>query len=124
METITQLKKEGFFGPDASLEISLFEYGLICKETSKDNFLFYYGVGIDDEGNYNLFDYCNYSKQDIIELTNEDWFNLDDVLSCCGLTKKEFFSSHPVSQIHDLIGYYGPENIFGSSYFPFEVANR
>lgn len=124
METITQLKNDGFFGIDVSLEISLFEYGLICKETSKDNYLFYYGIKIDDDGYYNLFDYCNYSKKDLIELTKETWVDLSGVLSFAGQTKKEWLKQHPISQISDLIAYYGPGNIFGSSYGGFEVSNE
>ena len=124
METITQLKNDGFFGMDVSLEISLFEYGLICKETSKDNYLFYYGIGIDYNGNYNLFDYCNYSKNDLMDLINESWVNLPDVLSFVGQTKKEWLELNHIFLIFDLGSYYGYENIFGSSYGGFEVSNE
>jgi len=121
MKTLKELKKDGFVGSvDCNVETSLFEYGLIHKE-EKDKTLFVYGVqhGLEDE--YTSFDSASYTESDFSSLINESWFNLKSVLSFVGMEEAQWLATPLYSKIFDCITYYGSENIFGSSYYPFEI---
>jgi len=110
-------------GPDASLETSLYEYGLIWIkgiEDHENDYHFIYGVGLDEEGNYNLFDWGNVAI-DTDPRKEWDWVNWPDVLSCVGMDEEAFFNQPLPQIVSDLISYYGHENIMGSSYYPFEI---
>lgn len=121
---LSELKNEGYEGIDASLEISLFEYGLVWIKNPKEppDYLFIYGVGADESSNYNMFDHAHIPI-DTDPLTEWDWANFDDVASCAGTSKEEFLKGSLPMIIFDLIMYYGHENIFGSSYYPYEIEN-
>lgn len=114
-------------GVDASLEISLFEYGLIWAKGIKDHendYHFIYGVdGRDKEGKgftYTMFDWgdipidCNPEKE-------WNWVNWKEVADSSGMSKKDFLKMPLPMIVESLISYYGHENIFGSSYYPFEI---
>ena len=105
-----------FHGVDACIETSLFEYGLAWKEESKDSYLFYYGIKYGDQGDYVTFDHCQLTKPESIFI-EFDWVNWESFLNTLGLTKSEFLMRDFPFQISDLLGYYGYENIFGSSYW-------
>lgn len=117
MKTIKDYKD--YTGLDVDLETSLFEYGLIWKKED-DRYRFVYGVGADSECNYNLFDWGTMSKADYLELIAEDWI---DIKGVCGFldTDLDGLKADFPYAIDGLIGYYGHENIFGSSYYPFEI---
>jgi hypothetical protein len=118
-------------GVDANLETSLYEYGLIWKKFTrgnhKGNYHFIYGVEISMKtGEYVSFDWgdikidCN---------PKEEWNFVDwkAILSFIGYEGEEerYFQGDMLPQIvADLISYYGYENIFGSSYYPFEIHKR
>lgn len=108
-------------GGDASLETSLFEYGLIWKEQGGD-YHFIYGVGMDDDGNYNSFDWSDVGKDVRPE---EEWSfaNFDDVASFVGMTKDDFLKQSIPMIVEVLVSYYGNENVFGSSYHPFKIVD-
>jgi len=120
MIKFSELENEGFEGCDADLDISLYEYGLIWKKEEDDNYLFYYGTSLNNVGEYYLFDFAHMSKEDWIELLNESWVNMNDVLSFCDIKKKDFINNFPYD-VNTMIMYYGYENIFGSSYNPFKI---
>jgi len=112
-----------FSGCDASLEESLFCYGLIWKQAKKD-YKFIYGVAVDDHNDYKLFDY-GYIPIDIDVMQEFNWIdNWDNFLSFVGLTEEEWLAMPLPQQIADLISYYGHENVFGSSYYAFEISGN
>lgn len=108
----------GFDGIDASLETSLFEYGLIWKKEKKD-YKFIYGFA-NNCSEYYLFDYAT------IPITTNiaDEYNFADlnaVANFVGMKLDEWLNSALPNKIFDLIAYYGVESIFGSSYNPFMI---
>lgn len=122
---IEDYEKQGFQGIDVSLEISLFEYGLIWvknKECTADNeFLFIYGVNGNSENSYNEFQYTTFdsgymTKKDFAESFYFEDENLKSIESYTGQTKNELIDNFPNS-ISDIESYHGIENIFGSSYY-------
>lgn len=100
-------------GIDASLEISLKEYGLAWIETEKE-ILFYYGIrNIGNE--YDRFDFCAMEKN--LDFIDEFcWIDFDNVLDYVGMNKEYWLEMPLPARIHDLLSYYGYENVFGSSY--------
>lgn len=122
METIKLSDLNEYSGIDKSNEISLYEYGLLCKVTD-NNIHCYYGTGSDESGNYNKFDCIDTSEEDINSIISDDWFHLDDILSFVGMTEEQFMNEEPINKIHDMLQYYGYENIFGSCYSSFEIEN-
>lgn len=113
LDSIPKLEAAGFTGPDASLDISLFEYGLAYKVTNKE-ILFIYGTqyGYDE---YTRFDRCTIDTN--INIAEEyNWADLPAVHSTMGYSNKDWNALPLEQQITDLLNYYGYENIFGSSY--------
>jgi len=117
----------GYDGIDANLETALYEYGLIWKKRadSKD-FHFVYGVGLkenDGEFEYNLFDWADFSEN--IDFESEfDWVEWDKVSDCCGYNILQAYKEDKTRLpmiVYDLVSYYGYENIFGASYYPFKI---
>jgi hypothetical protein len=123
--TISEMEKDGYTGTDASLEISLFEYGLAWKRDGED-FRFIYGKLSDESGNYYHFDWAriNASCDPAKEFDWVDWKAVSDFagkntaeLLCINSEELPFL-------IYDLLSYYGHENVFGSSYSGFEIENK
>lgn len=111
-----------YSGIDTSNEISLFEYGLLCKVNDLNDIHCYYGIGSNDGCNYDAFDCMEISKKEIIDLFNE--LDKEGLLSYTGMTEEEFLNSDTLTQIFDLKNYFGYENIFGSCYSSFEIDNN
>jgi hypothetical protein len=118
---------KGYTGTDASLETSLFEYGLIWikgTEGHEKDFHFVYGVGLHETDNgteYNTFDWADVP----IDTDPEEEWNFVDWAAVCsfvGMEKTDFLSQPLPMIVYDLISYYGHENVFGSSYYPFEIS--
>ncbi len=127
MKKLSDYEKERYEGVDVSLEISLFEYGILWKliDEEQEEYKFIYGVGLKESENgfeYSLFDWATMGKKEWVELLEEDWVELDEVCNFCGMSKEEIKNNWPYG-IYDLISYYGYENVFGSSYYPFEIKN-
>jgi hypothetical protein len=120
-------------GVDASLETSLYEYGLIWKEITPEGELlpthyhFIYGDGLQETESmdieYNLFDWADIPI-DCNPVDEWDWVKWSDVAETSGMSKKDFLKMPLTMIVFDLIGYYGHENIFGASYYPFEIINE
>ena len=119
MEKISDYKD--YKGVDGSLEVSLYEYGLIWKTINNEEYKFIYGVDIDDKGFYNKFDYAYLSKKDFVDIFN-DWGNKSDIESFTGEKFDTWIESFPHC-VFDMLGYYGCCNVFGSSYNTFEIIN-
>ena len=128
---ITDRNIDEYTGPDIDIDTSLFEYGLGWKEIPMETFFygdvpkkkyeFIYGIGYDDNANYNKFDSATMDYFEFIELINDGWIDLNSVLSSIGISEAEFMGNFPNS-VGDLISYYGYEEIFGTSYWEgFEI---
>jgi hypothetical protein len=114
LDSISKLKKAGFTGPDASLDVSLFEYGIAYKVTD-DEILFIYGTqyGYDE---YIRFDRCPINT-DINIAKVYYWADLKAVQSSNGYSTKDWNTLPLEQKITDLLRYYGYDNLFGSSYW-------
>jgi len=122
MKTIKLSDLKKYTGIDKSNEISLFEYGLLCRIHNDSNIHCFYGVGSSDGCNYDTFDYMTISKKEIIDLFNK----LDKIsfLDYTGQTEESFLSDDTTHQLYDLKSYFGVENIFGTTYESFEIENN
>ncbi len=119
MRKFADIEKEGYKGCDASLETSLFEYGLIWKESEKD-ITFIFGVNR-NASEYTLFDWGTVEKD--VDLKKEyDWIeDWNDIFQYTGMTEEEFFANSLTFIVSDLIFYYGYQNVFGDCYYPFKI---
>lgn len=101
-------------GPDVNLEISLKEYGL-AWEIKESETIFYYGIAYNNE-EYTSFDWA--SVENNMDFDKEfDWADLSEVANFAGSYSLQDWQQMPlISKIQDLLGYYGYENVFGSSY--------
>jgi hypothetical protein len=114
LDSISKLEKAGFTGPDASLDVSLFEYGIAYKVTD-DEILFIYGTQY-GYNEYTRFDRCTINT-DINIAEEYDWADLKAVQSVNGYSTKDWNTLPLEQKITDLLRYYGYENLFGSSYW-------
>lgn len=127
------LDDQGLEGVDADIETSLIEYGFAYKPVEEEVFFaneqgerfdvdyeFIYGIGYGEDGNYNKFDKAHMTTKEFVELIEEDWFDLNDVLEFTGMKKNDFINLFPLS-VYDCISYYGYQSIFGDSYGGFEL---
>jgi hypothetical protein len=116
------MKRKEWIGTDASLDISLFEYGLlVCKNHScnlPDEWFCLVGVSTDEEGNYISFDY-GYIRDN--ELMEEDWIDWNSLMSYVGSKLEEWKQLPFVQKLFDLINYYGYENFGFGEYNSFEI---
>ena len=112
---------DNYDGPDASLDISLFEYGLAwgkneyCTQNGELHII--YGTVISDDNEYNeplytRFDHCHMTPKDYNELQLESWFDLDAVEQFIGGKLRPF-----PYDLDTMIAYHGSENILGCSYW-------
>lgn len=109
LKSIQLLEAQGFKGPDASLEESLFEYGLAWRVMEKET-LFIYRIG------ENRFDRTVFSNDlDVIKEFN--WVSWTEIANHVGTPLPEWINFPLDSKIYDLFMYHGWENIFGSSYW-------
>ncbi len=109
VKTIEELKKEGYTGPDMSLDISLFEYGLIWKK-DEDGYTFIHPTS---HGNGYTYGHFNANTDPQSEF---NWAKFDQVAQSMGITKEELLSEDLPNLVYDLVTHYGVENVFGSDY--------
>ena len=114
------LQKIGYEGIDSCPSISLYEYGLLCKETVNERgvpelrCVYAYG---------SVFDHGHIEIPEIFDFPNEDWFDKEGFFSFIGQTYRDWkYNSSPVMQLYDLISYYGVDNILGSTYSPLRLS--
>ena len=129
MRTLEEYENAGFQGGDVSLEISLYEYGLIWKleENTENEYKFIYGVNV-TEGEfggyiYNEFDWSNMSKIEFTDMIDSSWFDLPKFAKFVGIDAEKIPDYFP-GIIQECISYHGAENVFGSSYYTFKVENN
>jgi hypothetical protein len=91
------LEEMGFFGIDASLEISLDEYGLALTPRTK------WG----DLGEVTVL----YKHGGTWDCITQSWFDKSGFFSFIDSTESRWLLMPLVSQIQDLIQYYGVDNI-------------
>jgi hypothetical protein len=105
-------------GTDASLEISLYEYGLLwkLKDPEKKEYDIVYGVDTDANCNYRRFASTTMSEKEFIELTEESWFDKKGFDSFRGTEEISF-----PDDLYSAIRYYGNENIFGGTSNTFKI---
>ena len=121
---LSGIKKQGFEGSvDCSIEISLYEYGLVHKKT-KEGFDFIHGVDVNHESDFFTFDRASFTEEEFQDLIEDGrWFDVNAVLSFVGQTLDEWLKFPLPTRIHDCMSYYGQDNIFGES-SGFEITSR
>lgn len=119
INTFEKLRAANFVGPDASLEISLREYGFAyrnCEDTGE--IVCIYGIKRDNEGEYVAFDRCTFSADlDVYKEFNwiKDW---QHEVFCYFDCDQEYFDNLDLGQkLYWLLEIFGYDNIFGSSYW-------
>ena len=113
METITQLQNDGFIGVDASLEISLFEYGFILlknEHCTNDNEYFFVARNFaHDDEKKDLYSSGYIIEEDLDNIVKgKEWADKKDnasFLSCVGSNKKEWFKLNIASKVAELLVY-------------------
>jgi len=116
--SLSELEELQFTGTDASLRISLAEYGLAYSEQdpcSNGDLRFVYGVRTNSAGEYVAFDWADF-KTDLDFWNEFNWADQESFLSASGLDVEEFDALPLAVRIMDLNHYYGYENVFGTSY--------
>jgi hypothetical protein len=109
-----------FNGIDANNEISLLEYGLLVSQYEhEDGSGTHFVVYRIDEDNFGT---GHTSEEDLNNIVNgEEWAKEEDIklfMDFCGLTKTDWLGMSLVNKLHDLIQYWGYENIMGTDYAP------
>lgn len=112
----SKLKALGAVGGDKSLNISLGEYGLAWI-ARPDSILFIYSAPQFPK----RFECVEFPK-DTDPKKEWDWVDWKALFSALDSSREEFFSQPLERIVSDLVAFYGPEEIFGSSYWEgFEI---
>lgn len=122
---LSQLQNSGYYGIDASIDISLFEYGLLVKPENNE-FHVFYAVGSNTGMEYDTFDCGWITYQEINELANDlsDTDSRSNFFTYTGIDKDTWINDNNwVIKLYDLLSYFGYQNIFGDSYNSFEIVN-
>lgn len=117
MKNYQILQDAEYFGIDASNEISLFEYGMLCQYHGTGEYEFILQVS-DDQ-----FCRTNFHAGELRNLLSENWIT-DELSNFAGYDFKETDFTNPLDVlnfVHDLISYYGVMEISGSYYSTFEA---
>jgi hypothetical protein len=112
-------RAKDYKGIDVSLEISLFEYGLIWnknKNCENDEYHFIYDTHLKDKHGNKLFGSAYLSKQDLLSMF-DDWAEKSTIESFTGQSFDTWIESFP-NCVYDMVRYYGADNIFGTDYNP------
>ena len=121
-------EKNGWEGPDACLEISLFEYGVIWKRTEQ-GIIFIYLIS-EEKGkvatNWVVIPlnkkveelYRWIFNHDKLENERDTTEMVESFISYMGEDLDQWKSGSLEYQIYDLTCYFGKENIFGDCYYP------
>ncbi len=110
---------KNYTGLDASIEVSLFEYGLIWhknKYCKQDEYYFVYDTHTTDNKGNKLFGSSYLSKQDLISMF-DDWASKPQIESFTGEKFDTWIESFP-SCVYDMVQYYGTDDVLGTDYYP------
>ena len=115
---IKKLKNKGYFGIDTSLDISLFEYGLLIKAFEPNVYQVIYCIN--GETNNPTFAMTIISEIDIIDILDE---YKDEILRYTGSNSIDTWFDQPMAlRLHDLYLYIGyPDQIFYETYNHFSL---
>ena len=102
--------RKNWHGVDASNETSLFEYGVLFRNTKDGLQVIYKWYGHDGQSRYSYgwFDADDFKPENTC-------LNLEDVCSYCGSTL-ETYENNPEQLCSDLYSYYGAVDVFGTDY--------
>jgi len=106
-------------GPDASLDISLLEYGFAwIDDPDSDDIEVFYGIELSKKGDqgYTVFDNAQY-KKDLDPKQEWDWVKWEEVASTNGVSVEDLLKQPLPMIIYDLFRCHGYENVFGSTYW-------
>lgn len=120
MESISLLEEQGYQGPDVSLAISLFEYGLAWKDLGEETQFIHR-----NPNHQRWFDRIAFPND--LDVRKEfDWADWEDgLMSFLGGSLEEWLEFPLPRKIQDLVSYYGEENIFGTSYWEgFQIKDK
>ena len=118
LDTIDKLQENGFTGPDASLETSLFEYGLAWRDLGDGKWLFVYGIAageVDGEERYTRFERTDLRESEFE--SDFDWCDFAGLAETSGIDLETWRGMPFTQRIADLHNYHGFENTFGESYW-------
>lgn len=111
LKSISLLKSQGWDGPDADLATSLFEYGMAWREIGDETLFIYQHPSIP-----NRFDRCSLDSK--LDVQREyDWVRWTEFMSYVDMPLHQWLALPITMKIFDLVGYYGTDEIFGSSYW-------
>ena len=102
------LEALGFFGTDASLEISMSEYNLALTPKTKWGDL---GEVTVLYKNGEVWDCITQDREYFVSKINESWFDKSAFFTFVGVTETAWLTANLIYQISDLIQYYGVDNI-------------
>lgn len=108
-----------YTGIVVSIEISLFEYGLIWnknKNCGQDEYYFIYDTYLKDKHGNKLFGSSYLSKQDLISMF-DDWASKSDIESFTGEKFDTWIETFPHC-VDVMVQYYGTDSVFGTDYNP------
>lgn len=129
---IARLRMEGYKGSDASLEISLQEYGFVWKQYgrtigtyNKGDYKFIYAVKWDNAGMATDFDWA-WMQKDVDYKVEWSWAfdkkeDAESFFTTIGITEDDFAKLPLPAKIEELLQHYGYENVFGSAYNSFKI---
>ena len=122
LESIELLKAQGFEGIDASLEISIAEYGMVWRLLDNGWYLFVY------RNERGTFDRATFNSDTDVE-KEWDWALRGDkgwhFFDANGVERDDWMKFDLQLKIFDLFNYYGPQEIFGTTYWPgFKITNK
>lgn len=121
IETIEKYELAGFTGSDVSLEISLFEYGLINRWDDKNQeWIFIYGTKHDDENDC----WVKFNWSSAANIQEYNWANFQLIANWTGMTLSEWLKMKTPQQVTDLVGYYGAVDVFSDYDEGFEVGRE
>lgn len=129
---IARLRMEGYKGSDASLEISLQEYGFVWKQYgrtigtyNKGDWKFIYAVKWNDTGDATDFDWA-WVQKDVDYKVEWSWLfgnenNTKSLYETEGTTEDDFAKLPLPAKVEAMIRRFGYENIFGTAYSSFKI---
>jgi len=119
-ETVNRKLSEfvDYDGPDASIEISLYEYGLIwkMKDEGTKEYEIIYGTYTNANCVYRKFACTTMSEKEFIDITEYSWFDKSGWDSYRDSTEISF-----PNDLQSAIMYHGTENIFGGTSLTFKI---